>query len=156
MLPRSNVIYFILHIPQQLSGGYRGQAGSGCLTCFQTHPPSKPAANFASSIHPPRCYDKRDPTCTLVSRILTLLSSTTFAITSNHHSNALSTHSLLKLIHSSNNPNHHLEPILIVVDSYSPFYTLLRVHPPLGTSLPQSHSTSISIVLKFPNNVILS
>ena len=92
-------------------------------------PPNTPILEISSRIHPRPSY-------------------ATFKITTRHHSDALSTHPILSLMHSTNSPNCHLEEILIpepyphlrlfVVSSTTILpYTPLRIRPPSEPPPPQ-------------------
>ena len=102
---------------------------------------------------PPPRYRRRSPPTPILeisSKIHPHPSNTSFKITTRHHSDALSTHPLLRLMHSTNTPNCHLEAILIpepsphlklfVVSSTTILpYTPLRIRPPPEPPPTQQH-----------------
>ena len=133
---------------------------------FPTHPTPTPSSQLRL-LTPPR--HRRCPPNTLIleisSRIHPHPSNATFKITTRHHSDAPSTHPLLRLMHSTNTPNCHLEEILIpepsphlklfVVSSTTILpYTPLRIRPPPEPPPPQQPTTHTFRIEETSNDLV--
>ena len=120
-------------------------------SAFQPIPHQRLPPNYASShLLGTEGVPPNTPILEISSKIHPHPSNISFKITTRHHSDALSTHPLLRLMHSTNTPNCHLEAILIpepsphlklfVVSSTTILpYTPLRIRPPPEPPPTQQH-----------------
>ena len=84
------------------------------MRSFQPIPHQRLPPNYASShLLGTEGVPPNTPILEISSKIHPHPSNISFKITTRHHSDALATHPLLRLMHSTNTPNCHLEAILI-------------------------------------------
>ena len=127
---------------------YPGRQPITCINLvrFPTHPASTSSSQLRLLTSPRhrRCPPPNTPILEISSRIHPRPSNATFKTTTRHHSDAPSTHPLIRLMHSTSTPNGHLEEILIPEPSPISNYYLL--YP-----LPQSSPINPFASARHPN-----
>ena len=120
-------------------------------SAFQPIPHQRLPPNYASShLLSTAGVPPNTPVLEISSQIHPRPSNATFQLTPKHHSDAISTHPLLQLMHSTNTPNCHLEAFLI--PEPSPHLKLFVVSS--ATILPYIHHSAFArhLNLPLPNN----